>query len=90
MSLTSRLRSLERRSGAEARAKTLCGLCGGLGRYNALTFTNGVPQRDEPPEPCPGCGEVQLMHIHLTVCERITATPQPLVVVGDMGGGEAA
>jgi hypothetical protein len=31
------------------------------------------------------------MHIHLTVCERISATPQPLVVMGGVAGvGEAA
>jgi rubrerythrin len=88
--LATRLRTLERRAGAEARQAALCGVCGGLGRHNALSFTNGVPQRDEPPEPCPGCGKVRMMHIHLTVCDRITATPQPLVVVGRVGGGEAA
>ena len=64
VSVASRLRTLERRAGAEARQRALCALCGGLGRYNALTFTNGVSERDEPPEPCPGCGKLRLMHIH--------------------------
>jgi hypothetical protein len=90
VSLTSRLRSLERRAGAEARAKAVCGVCGGLGPYNALSFTNGVSRGDDPPEPCPACGKIRLMHIHLTVCERITSTPQPQVIVGIVGGGEAA
>ena len=83
MSLTSRLRTLERRAGAEASQRAACGLCGGLGRYNARTYTNGVPERDEPPEPCPGCGKVRLVHIHLTVCERITCQTQPRVIVGE-------
>jgi hypothetical protein len=84
--LRSRLRSLERRAGQRA----VCGLCSGLGWYNARTFTNGVPQRDEPPEPCPGCGKVRLVHLHLNVCERITSTAQPQVIVGVVGGGEVA
>jgi rubrerythrin len=61
VTVASRLRTLERRAGAEARQQALCGVCGGLGRYNARTFTNGVPARDEPPEPCPGCGTVRLV-----------------------------
>ena len=81
MRLATRLRTLERRAGAEARQAALCGVCGGLGRYNALTFTNGVPERDEPPESCPGCGKVRLVHIHLNICERITCALQPLVIV---------
>ena len=80
--LQARLRTLERRAGAEARQAAVCCVCGGQGRYNALTFTNGVPAHNEPPEPCPGCGKVRMMHIHLTVCERITCAPQPVVIVG--------
>lgn len=81
MSVASRLRTLERRAGAEGRERALCGLCGGLGRYNALSFVNGVPRGDEPPEPCPACGKIRLVHLHLTVRDRITCATQPRVIV---------
>ena len=79
MSVAARLRSLERRAGAEARQRAVCGLCGGLGRRNAVLFTNGVPAHDRPPEPCPGCGAVRLMHIHVNVCEGISGPPTVVV-----------
>lgn len=90
MRLASRLRTLERCAGADARERALCTVCDGLGRYNALSFTNGVPRDAEPPEACPACGKIRLVHLHLTVCKRITCSTQPLVVVGGVGGGEAA
>jgi hypothetical protein len=82
-----RLRSLERRAGADARARALCKLCGGKGRHNARTIVHDyrcaepLALNDTPPEPCPDCGKVRLMEIHLRVVPRIEGPPT--VIVGE-------
>ena len=81
VSVAARLRSLERRAGADAQTRALCKLCGGLGRHNARTIIHDyrasepVARDDTPPEPCPGCGKVRLVELHQRVCERIGGPP---------------
>jgi hypothetical protein len=80
--LGARLRALEDRAGAARRARALCKICGGDGKFNARSVLGDKPESDEPPEPCPGCGKVKLLRIIVPRCERIAPNTIPLAIVG--------